>query len=117
MIMRKLFICSLFLFLATGCHETSEPERNPFESGIKVVKKATEELKSAKDDNEIAAIMQNLVVGMDSIDKSDEWRDYMLLYKNNDTAALKKFEPAKKELDSVMAEFNLALSKACAQMK
>ena len=68
MIMRKLFICSLFLFLVTGCHETSEPERNPFESGIKVVKKATEELKSAKDDNEIAAIMQNLVVGMDSID-------------------------------------------------
>ena len=117
MIMRKLFIYSLFLFLATGCQDTSEPGRNPFESGIEVVKKATEDLKSAKDDNEIAAIMQNLVVGMDSIDKSDEWRDYMLLYKNNDTAALKEFEPSKKELDSVMAEFNLALSKACAQME
>ena len=77
MIMRKLFIYSLFLFLATGCQDTSEPGRNPFESGIEVVKKATEDLKSAKDDNEIAAIMQNLVEGMDSIDKSDEWRDYM----------------------------------------
>ena len=96
--MKRLFCASVLLVFLVGCGTgtSGQKEENALDAGVKVYEQAIEEVKSAKSEDELAAIVQRTYVRIDSIGVSDELESCMALFNSGDSLALQEIEPSMK---------------------
>jgi hypothetical protein len=79
-----------------GCGKESaaEKEKNVFESCVEVYENAIEDVRKAKNEEELALIVERTYDRIDSVGLREEMEACMVLLNNGDTLALKEYEPS-----------------------
>ena len=94
--MRKVFLLLPLLAILVGCGKESaaEKEKNVFESCVEVYENAIEDVRKAKNEEELALIVERTYDRIDSVGLREEMEACMVLLNNGDTLALKEYEPS-----------------------
>lgn len=104
--MKKFLLSLAVVFALVGCGSSVERKKpNPFEAGTEILVKATKEIKSAANEDEVAVIVERAALALDSIDKSEEWQVFMRRIEGNDSLFIKEIAPSRAAMDKAVNDF------------